>query len=147
MVEDRRIASRISFRQPSALLKVLRGAQAVRTNAPTDTLTAPFWPWSLALRRIVVGTAAMWCRHVSAQLSKTRMFRCEDPMLTMLSPHEITTLMMVWDAPDQIGSDREEIFTLLERQLIAFDPLASDDRHIQVTAEGHAVLKAVSRIR
>ncbi|WP_407973421.1 hypothetical protein ACJ51O_38295 (plasmid) [Burkholderia pyrrocinia] len=65
----------------------------------------------------------------------------------MLSPHEITTLMMVWDAPDQIGSDREELFTLLERQLIAFDPAAADDRHIQVTAEGRAVLKAVSRIR
>ncbi|NIF41049.1 hypothetical protein F3J14_09155 [Burkholderia sp. Tr-862] len=68
-------------------------------------------------------------------------------MLTMLSPHEITTLMMVGDAQDQIGSDREELVTLLERQLIAFDPLASDDRHIQVTAKGHAVLKAVSRIR
>nr|WP_057927077.1 MULTISPECIES: hypothetical protein [Burkholderia] len=65
----------------------------------------------------------------------------------MLSPHEISTLMMAWDAPDQIGSDRDELVTLLERQLIAFDPLASDNRHIQVTAEGHAVLKAVSRIR
>ncbi|RQS57836.1 hypothetical protein DID96_36475 [Burkholderia sp. Bp8963] len=65
----------------------------------------------------------------------------------MLSPHELTTLMMAWNAPDQIESRREELFTLLERQLIAIDPLASDDRHIQVTAEGHAVLKAVSRIR
>ncbi|VWC72882.1 preprotein translocase subunit SecA [Burkholderia aenigmatica] len=65
----------------------------------------------------------------------------------MLSPHEITTLMMAWDAPDQIESDREELFTLLERQLIAFDQSTSEDRHILVTAEGHAVLKAVSRIR
>ncbi|MGU7782143.1 hypothetical protein [Burkholderia sp. PU8-34] len=65
----------------------------------------------------------------------------------MLSPHEITTLMMVWNAPDQIGSDREELFALLERQLVAFDPSASDCRPIRVTDEGRAVLKAVSRIR
>ncbi|VWC90893.1 preprotein translocase subunit SecA [Burkholderia lata] len=65
----------------------------------------------------------------------------------MPSPQEIAKLMIAWDAPDQIESDREELFTLLERQLIAFDPSASEDRHILVTAEGHAVLKAVSRIR
>ena len=64
-----------------------------------------------------------------------------------LSPHEISTLMIAWDAPDQIGSDREELFTLLERRLIAIDTLASGCRRIQVTTEGHAVLKAVSRIR
>ncbi len=68
-------------------------------------------------------------------------------MLTMLSPHEISTLMMAWDAPDQIGSHREELLTLLERQLVTFEPSASDDRRIQVTAEGRAVLKAVSRVR
>ncbi|AOJ64331.1 hypothetical protein WJ32_06445 [Burkholderia ubonensis] len=65
----------------------------------------------------------------------------------MLSPHEITTLLMVRNAPDQIGSDREELLTLLEHQLIAIDPMASDFRRIEVTAEGHAVLNAVSRIR
>ncbi|AOK18263.1 hypothetical protein WJ41_06805 [Burkholderia ubonensis] len=65
----------------------------------------------------------------------------------MLSPHEITTLLMVRNAPDQIGSDREELLTLLERQLIAIDPMDSNIRRIQVTAEGHAVLNAVSRIR
>nr|WP_041490768.1 hypothetical protein [Burkholderia cepacia] len=65
----------------------------------------------------------------------------------MLSPHEITTLMMAWSAPDQLGSDRAELFTLLERRLVAFDPLSTDYGPIQVTAEGHAVLKAVSRVR
>ncbi|KVD02491.1 hypothetical protein WI80_09150 [Burkholderia ubonensis] len=64
-----------------------------------------------------------------------------------LSPHEISTLMMASDAPDQIGSDREELRTLLERHLIAFDPLAPGYQRIQVTAEGHAILKAVSRMR
>ncbi|KVN34069.1 hypothetical protein WJ63_04185 [Burkholderia pyrrocinia] len=65
----------------------------------------------------------------------------------MLSPHEITTLMIVSDAPDQIGSDRGELIALLERQLIVFHPLASGYRRIQVTDQGRAVLKAVSRIR
>ena len=68
-------------------------------------------------------------------------------MLTMLSPHEISTLMMVRDAPDQIGSDREELFTLLDRQLIAFEPTTLDCRRIEVTTAGRDVLKAVSRIR
>ncbi|WP_080419176.1 hypothetical protein [Burkholderia ubonensis] len=80
-------------------------------------------------------------------MKMSRLFQCKDPVLTMLSPHEITTLLMVRNAPDQIGSDREELLTLLERQLIAIDPMVSDIRRIQVTAEGHAVLNAVSRIR
>jgi len=54
---------------------------------------------------------------------------------------------MVRDAPDQIGSDREELFTLLERQLIAFEPATLDRRRIEVTTAGRDVLKAVSRIR
>ncbi|RKU00589.1 hypothetical protein C7H84_26115 [Burkholderia sp. Nafp2/4-1b] len=65
----------------------------------------------------------------------------------MLSPHEISTLIMVRDAPDQIGSDREEIFTLLERQLIAFERTTSDCHRIEVTTAGRDILKAVSRIR
>ncbi|AYZ67853.1 hypothetical protein [Burkholderia ubonensis] len=80
-------------------------------------------------------------------MQMSRLFQCKDPVLTMLSPHEITTLLMVRNAPDQIGSDREELLTLLERQLIAIDPMVSDFRRIEVTAEGHAVLNAVSRIR
>ena len=38
----------------------------------------------------------------------------------MLSPHELATLMLVRDAPDQIG-DRAELSTLLERHLIALE--------------------------
>ncbi|RQP38803.1 hypothetical protein DF156_06900 [Burkholderia ubonensis] len=68
-------------------------------------------------------------------------------MQIMLSPHEITTLIMVWDAPDQIELDRDELVTLLAHRLIVLDPQASDCRRIQVTPEGHAVLKAVLRMR
>ncbi|MCA8331664.1 hypothetical protein LGN28_27585 [Burkholderia cepacia] len=65
----------------------------------------------------------------------------------MLSPHEISTLIMVRDAPDQIDSDRDELFTLLERQLIAFELTTLHCRRVEVTTAGRDVLKAVSRIR
>ncbi|MDY7789028.1 hypothetical protein [Burkholderia ubonensis] len=68
-------------------------------------------------------------------------------MQTMLSPHEIATLMMVWDAPDQIELDRDEVVMLLEHHLIALDQQTSAYRRVQITEKGHAVLKAVSRIR
>ncbi|AWV04851.1 hypothetical protein DM992_36725 [Burkholderia sp. JP2-270] len=68
-------------------------------------------------------------------------------MQAMLSPHEITTLMIVWDAPDQIELDRDELVTLIAHRLIALEQPASGCRRVQVTAEGRAVLKAVSRIR
>jgi len=55
--------------------------------------------------------------------------------------------MIVWDAPDQIELDRDELVTLIEHRLIAVDQPASGCRRVQVTAEGRAVLKAVSRMR
>ena len=68
-------------------------------------------------------------------------------MQTMLSTHEMTTLMIAWDAPDQIELERDELVTLIEHRLIAVDQPASGCRRVQVTAEGRAVLKAVSRMR
>lgn len=65
----------------------------------------------------------------------------------MLSPHEFTTLMLVKVAPDQIGSNREEIHTLLTRQLVIFELLTSGQRQLRITPQGHAVLKAIERIR
>ncbi|MFL9959275.1 hypothetical protein PQR65_38475 [Paraburkholderia nemoris] len=65
----------------------------------------------------------------------------------MLSPHEFTTLMLVKDAPDQIEEDRAELHTLLEHQLVIFELLASGRRRPRITPQGHAVLKAVARIR
>ncbi len=43
----------------------------------------------------------------------------------MLSPKEFATLMLVKAAPDQIDMCREELDTLLERQLVALEDLAS----------------------
>jgi hypothetical protein len=43
----------------------------------------------------------------------------------MLSPHEFTTLMLVKQTPDEIELDRAELRTLLERQLVIVELLAS----------------------
>lgn len=84
------------------------------------------------------------CTYVSAQSGKSEVLRKET---RMLSPHEFTTLMLVKDAPDQIEADRAELDTLLEYQLVTFEMLASGHRRSQITPQGHAVLKAVARIR
>ncbi|WP_206996541.1 hypothetical protein [Trinickia mobilis] len=65
----------------------------------------------------------------------------------MLSPHEFATLMLIKDAPDRIGLDRAELDTLLERQLITLERLASGHRRPHVTSEGASILKAVARRR
>ena len=70
-----------------------------------------------------------------------------DQFAGVLSPHEFTTLMLVKDAPDQIEADRAELHTLLEHQLVTFELLASGHRQPRITPQGHAVLKAVARIR
>ncbi|RKT20833.1 hypothetical protein B0G69_4183 [Paraburkholderia sp. RAU2J] len=65
----------------------------------------------------------------------------------MLSPHEFATLMLIKDAPDQIELGRAELDTLLERQLISLESLASGYPRPQVTSEGAAILKVVARRR
>jgi hypothetical protein len=63
----------------------------------------------------------------------------------MLSAHEFTTLMMVKHGPDQI-ENRDELHTLLERRLVIVQRLASGQRRLRITSQGHAVLKAISRL-
>jgi hypothetical protein len=65
----------------------------------------------------------------------------------MLSPHEFATLMLVKDAPDQTGLDRAELDTLLERQLVALEHLASGHQRPRLTRDGDAILQAVARKR
>ncbi|CAE6825721.1 hypothetical protein [Paraburkholderia domus] len=65
----------------------------------------------------------------------------------MLSAHEFATLMLIKAAPDQIDLDRAELDTLLERQLVALEQLASGYRRLLVTHDGDAVLQAVARRR
>lgn len=63
----------------------------------------------------------------------------------MLSPHEFATLMLVKDAPDQLGLDRADLDVLLERQLVALETLASGLQRPQITGDGVSILKAVTR--
>ncbi|MGF6931063.1 hypothetical protein OKW41_000202 [Paraburkholderia sp. UCT70] len=63
----------------------------------------------------------------------------------MLSPHEFATLMLVKDAPDQIDLNRTELDTLLERQLIALEQLASGRQRPLLARDGDSVLQAVAR--
>ncbi len=64
----------------------------------------------------------------------------------MLSPHEFATLMLVKDAPDQLKLDRTELNTLLERQLVTLEKLASGHKRLQLTPDGDSLLEAVTRM-
>ncbi|WP_213301780.1 hypothetical protein [Paraburkholderia sacchari] len=63
----------------------------------------------------------------------------------MLSPHEFATLMLVKAAPEQIDLNREELDTLMERQLVALEQLASGAQRPCLTHDGDSVLRAVVR--
>ncbi|PMS35839.1 hypothetical protein B0G57_10899 [Trinickia symbiotica] len=65
----------------------------------------------------------------------------------MLSPHEIATLILVRDAPDQIEADRAELSTLLERELVALERAERGLSRPRITQNGNSVLEACSRIR
>ncbi|KAA0998661.1 hypothetical protein FVF58_43900 [Paraburkholderia panacisoli] len=61
----------------------------------------------------------------------------------MLSAHEFATLMLVKDSADQIA-DREELGTLLERQLVALERLAGGAVRARVTAHGESLLRSLA---
>ncbi|CAN7728269.1 hypothetical protein [Paraburkholderia hospita] len=63
----------------------------------------------------------------------------------MLSAHEFATLMLVKDSADQIA-DREELGTLLERQLVAMERLAGGGVRPRITQYGDSLLRTLVRI-
>jgi hypothetical protein len=65
----------------------------------------------------------------------------------MLSPHELATLMLVRDAPDQI-IDRAELGILLEHHLVALEQAEDIGlRRPRITENGYSILEACSRLR
>jgi hypothetical protein len=64
----------------------------------------------------------------------------------MLSPHEISTLMLVRSAPDQVESTRAELDILLDSQLIEFERGSGDWRRLTLTPAGAQVLDAAARL-
>lgn len=63
----------------------------------------------------------------------------------MLTPHEFATLMLIRDGRDQIDPDRVELGTLVERQLVALERLASGRERPHLTDDGDSILRAVAR--
>lgn len=63
----------------------------------------------------------------------------------MLSAHEFATLMLVRDSADHIA-DREELGTLLERQLVALERLAGGAIRPRVTEDGESLLRHLAFI-
>jgi hypothetical protein len=63
----------------------------------------------------------------------------------VLSAHEFATLMLVKDSADQIA-DREELGTLLERQLVALERLAGGAVRSRITDDGESLLRNLAFI-
>jgi hypothetical protein len=62
----------------------------------------------------------------------------------MLSAHELATLMLLKDSADQIA-EREELDTLLERQLVTLEQLAGATRP-RLTEDGDFLLRSYNRL-
>lgn len=66
----------------------------------------------------------------------------------MLSPHEFATLMLIRNAPDQIGHGHANLDELVQRRLVTLNrPLSGKQHAYVVTRHGEAVLRAVARVR
>ncbi|MBC8751211.1 MULTISPECIES: hypothetical protein [Paraburkholderia] len=63
----------------------------------------------------------------------------------MLSAHEFATLMLVRDSADHIA-EREELDTLLERQLVAMEKHAGGGVRPRITQEGSSLLRNLARM-
>lgn len=64
----------------------------------------------------------------------------------MLTAHEFATLLLVHRAPEQIQIDREDVFALVEQQLIVMQhDDASGERRPALTADRLSVVQCVQR--
>jgi hypothetical protein len=70
----------------------------------------------------------------------------EPENMTMLSPHEFATLMLIHSAPDQIDMTRFELDTLADCQLISLEPVSGAARRPALTPAGVHVLEAAARL-
>jgi hypothetical protein len=63
----------------------------------------------------------------------------------MLSAHEFATLMLVRNSADHIA-ERQELDTLLERQLVAMEQLAGGTVRPRITQDGNSLLRTLARL-
>lgn len=66
--------------------------------------------------------------------------------MTLLSPHEFATLMLIRSAPDQIDMTRTELDFLLDRRLVSLEPRPGAHRLPRLTPAGVSLLEAVMRL-
>ncbi|RDU94705.1 hypothetical protein [Trinickia dinghuensis] len=64
----------------------------------------------------------------------------------MLSPHELSTLMLVRSAPDQIDMTRVELDTLMDCRLISLESPVGERRRPVLTSAGAHLLDAAARL-
>ena len=64
----------------------------------------------------------------------------------MLSPHELATLILVKNAPDQIELDRMELGILLMLHLVVLKEFGSK-QYPPITRYGESILKAAEQFR
>ena len=62
----------------------------------------------------------------------------------MLSPHEFAALLLVGGEQDLAELDRDDLASLVERQLVALDKLVAG-QHLRLTERGACVVKAATR--
>lgn len=62
----------------------------------------------------------------------------------MLSPHEFAALLAVGDTRAVDELDRNDLASLVERQLVALEELTTGHR-VRLTERGDSIVKAVSR--
>jgi hypothetical protein len=67
------------------------------------------------------------------------------PETTMLSPHEIATLMLLATNPLSEDFDPGDLDALCERELVALEKLASGYARGRLTAQGRSILRSVGR--
>jgi hypothetical protein len=61
--------------------------------------------------------------------------------MTMLSPHEYSTLMLIKHAASPVDLTRDEVHPLMRRQLIVYD---EQKRSMRITALGEHILHALA---
>ncbi|PCE30561.1 hypothetical protein [Burkholderia ubonensis] len=63
----------------------------------------------------------------------------------MLSPHEFAALLLIEDTAEPAGLDLGDLTSLVERQLVALELLASESRRAHLTENGRSMLETIDR--
>ncbi|OBR46140.1 hypothetical protein [Paraburkholderia tropica] len=65
----------------------------------------------------------------------------------MLSPHELSTLMLVNEAPHRLESSRLDLDALRERRLVVVEMTEGGQSTTRLTPQGDEILNAIEKIR